>query len=166
MKTRFEDENLKWVPLLILLVLFFPFILKNATFSYKYYLYVINLAGIYMILTVGLDILSGYTGLMSLGHAAFLALGAYFSAIMVDQLGLPFELSLIITPILVGCFGFIIGFPALRVQGIYLGLTTMGFGFIVKRLIIVFNEWTGGSAGLSVSNAKLFGWTINIDWEN
>ena len=86
MKSRFEDENLKWVPLLILLVLFFPFILKNATFSYKYYLYVINLAGIYMILTIGLDILSGYTGLMSLGHAAFLALGAYFSAIMVHKL--------------------------------------------------------------------------------
>ena len=166
MISRFEDENLKWIPLLILLVLFFPFVLKNATFSYKYYLYVINLAGIYMILTIGLDILSGYTGLMSLGHAAFLALGAYFSAIMVDQFALPFELSLIITPILVGCFGFIIGFPALRIQGIYLGLTTMGFGFIIKRLIIVFNEWTGGSAGLRVSNAKLFGWTINSDWEN
>ena len=166
MKSRFEDVKLKWIPLLILLVFFFPFILKSATFSYKYYLYVINLAGIYIILTVGLDILSGYTGLMSLGHAAFLALGAYFSAIMVDQLGLPFELSLIITPMLVGCFGFIIGFPALRVQGIYLGLTTMGFGFIVKRLIIVFSDWTGGSAGLRVSNAKLFGWNINSDWEN
>ena len=61
MKSRFEDENLKWIPLLILLVFFFPFILKSATFSYKYYLYVINLAGIYIILTVGLDILSGFT---------------------------------------------------------------------------------------------------------
>ena len=166
MKSRFENENLKWIPFLILFVILLPFVLKSATFSYKYYLYVINLAGIYIILTIGLDILSGYTGLMSLGHAAFLALGAYFSAIMVDQLGIPFELSLFLTPLLVGCFGFVIGFPALRVQGIYLGLTTMGFGFIVKRLIIVFSSWTGGSAGLHVSDAKLFGWTINSDWEN
>ena len=166
MKSRFENENLRWIPLLILFVILLPFVLKSSTFSYKYYLYVINLAGIYIILTIGLDILSGYTGLMSLGHAAFLALGAYFSAIMVDQFGIPFELSLFLTPFLVGCLGFVIGFPALRVQGIYLGLTTMGFGFIVKRLIIVFSSWTGGSAGLHVSDAKLFGWTINSDWEN
>ena len=139
MKSRFENENLRWIPLLILFVILLPFVLKSSTFSYKYYLYVINLAGIYIILTIGLDILSGYTGLMSLGHAAFLALGAYFSAIMVDQFGIPFELSLFLTPFLVGCFGFVIGFPALRVQGIYLGLTTMGFGFIVKRLIIITN---------------------------
>lgn len=166
MKSRFENENLRWIPLLILFVILLPFVLKSSTFSYKYYLYVINLAGIYIILTIGLDILSGYTGLMSLGHAAFLALGAYFSAIMVDQFGIPFELSLFLTPFLVGCLGFVIGFPALRVQGIYLGLTTMGFGFIVKRLIIIFSNWTGGSAGLQVSNATLFGWTINSDWEN
>ena len=119
-----------------------------------------------MILTVGLDLLSGYTGLMSLGHAAFLAIGAYTSAILVDQLSLPFELSLLITPIIVGCFGFIIGFPALRIEGMYLGLTTMGFGFIIKRLIIAFRDWTGGSAGLRVSNANIFGWQINNDWEN
>ena len=97
MKGRHEDENLKWIPFLILAVFLLPFILKGATFSYKYYLYILNMAGIYIILTVGLDLLSGFTGLMSLGHAAFLAIGAYTSAILVDQAGLPFELSLIIT---------------------------------------------------------------------
>jgi len=103
---------------------------------------------------------------MSLGHAAFLAIGAYTSAILVDQAGLPFELSLIITPIIVGLFGFVIGFPALRIEGMYLGLTTMGFGFIVKRLIIALREWTGGSGGLQVSKASLFGITIKNDWDN
>ena len=166
MKGRYEDENLKWIPVLILAVFILPFILKGVTFSYKYYLYILNMAGIYMILTVGLDLLSGFTGLMSLGHAAFLAIGAYTSAILVDQAGLPFELSLIITPIIVGLFGFVIGFPALRIEGLYLGLTTLGFGFIVKRLIIAFRDWTGGSAGLHVSKASIFGFTANNDWDN
>tara|TARA_B100000315_G_scaffold20204_1_gene17751 strand:- start:4367 stop:5398 length:1032 start_codon:yes stop_codon:yes gene_type:complete len=166
MKSRYDDENLKWIPVLIVAVFLIPFILKGTTFSYKYYLYVLNMAGIYMILTVGLDLLSGFTGLLSLGHAAFLAIGAYTSAILVDQAGLPFELSLLITPIIVGLFGFVIGFPALRIQGIYLGLTTMGFGFIVKRLIIAFRDWTGGSAGLHVSKASIFGITISSDWDN
>ena len=71
MKGRYQDENLKWIPLLIIAIYLFPYLLKNATFSYKYYLYILNMAGIYIILTVGLDLLSGFTGLMSLGHAAF-----------------------------------------------------------------------------------------------
>ncbi len=165
-KGRHDEENLKWIPMIIVAVFALPFLLKSATFSYKYYLYVLNMAGIYIILTVGLDLLSGFTGLMSLGHAAFLAIGAYASAILVDQVGLPFELSLIITPIIVGLFGFVIGFPALRIEGMYLGLTTMGFGFIVKRLIISLREWTGGAGGLQVSKASFFGMTIKNDWDN
>ena len=59
-----------------------------------------------------------------------------------------------------------IGFPALRIEGMYLGLTTMGFGFIVKRLIIALREWTGGAGGLQVSKASCFGMTIKNDWDN
>ena len=165
-KGRYDEENLKWVPLIIVAVFALPFLLKSATFSYKYYLYVLNMAGIYIILTVGLDLLSGFTGLISLGHAAFLAIGAYTSAILVDQVGLPFELSLIITPVIVGFFGLIIGFPALRIEGMYLGLTTMGVGFIVKRMIIALRDWTGGSGGLQVSDATLMGFSIQSDWDN
>ena len=165
-KGRYADENLKWIPLIIMAVFALPFLIKSATFSYKYYLYVINMAGIYIILTVGLDLLSGFTGLISLGHAGFLAIGAYTSAILVDQVGLPFELSLIITPVIVGFFGLIIGFPALRIEGMYLALTTMGFGFIVKRMIIALRDWTGGSGGLQVSNATLLGMDVKSDWDN
>jgi len=166
MKGRYQDENLKWIPALIALVILLPFMLKGMTFSYKYYLYILNTIGIYIILTVGLDILSGYTGLISLGHAGFMAIGAYSSAILVDQVGLPFGLSLIISPIIAGLFGFIIGFPALRISGMYLGLTTMGFGFIIRRLIIALREWTQGSGGLVVSSPELFGFTIKGDWAN
>ena len=166
MKGRYQDENLKWIPALIALVILLPFMLKEMTFSYKYYLYILNTIGIYIILTVGLDILSGYTGLISLGHAGFMAIGAYSSAILVDQVGLPFGLSLIISPIIAGLFGFIIGFPALRISGMYLGLTTMGFGFIIRRLIIALREWTQGSGGLVVSSPELFGFTIKGDWAN
>jgi branched-chain amino acid transport system permease protein len=111
MKGRYDDENLKWIPVLILAIFLFPFILKGATSSYKYYLYVLNIAGIYMILTIGLDLLSGFTGLMSLGHAAFLAIGAYSSAILVDQVGIPFELSIFISPVIAGLFGLVMAFP-------------------------------------------------------
>ena len=115
MKGRYEDENLYWIPVLIIFVFLLPFILKGLSFSYKYYLFVLNMAGIYIILNVGLDLLSGFTGLLSLGHAAFLAVGAYSSAILVDQFGVPFALSLILSPLVAGLFGFVIGFPALRI---------------------------------------------------
>jgi len=151
MKDRYEDENLHWIPVLITLVILLPFVIQGLTYSYKYYLFVLNIAGIYIILTVGLDLLSGYTGLISLGHAAFLAIGAYSSAILVDQFGIPFFLSMIISPLIAGLFGLVFGFPALRITGMYLGLTTMGFGFIVKRLIIALREWTHGAGGLDVS---------------
>jgi branched-chain amino acid transport system permease protein len=124
------------------------------------------MAGIYIILTVGLDLLSGYTGLISLGHSAFLAIGAYTSAILVDQVGIPFILSLFISPLIVGLFGLLIGFPALRITGMYLGLTTMGFGFIVKRLIIAFRVWTQGAGGLEVSHPVILGFSFNSDWDN
>ena len=166
MKGRYDDENLKWIAPLIVLVIVVPFLFRGATFSYRYYLYVLNIAGIYTILTVGLDLLSGYTGLISLGHAGFLAIGAYTSAVLVDQAGVPFGLSLIITPLITGLFGIVVGFPALRISGMYLGLTTMGFGFIVRRLIIALRTWTEGSAGLEVSKPVLFGFTFASDWDN
>lgn len=166
MKDRYEDENLHWIPVLIALVILLPFIIQGLTYSYKYYLFVLNIAGIYIILTVGLDLLSGYTGLISLGHAAFLAIGAYTSAILVDQVGIPFFLSMLLSPLIAGLFGLVIGFPALRITGMYLGLTTMGFGFIVKRLIIALREWTHGAGGLDVSYPVIFGYTIRTDWDN
>ena len=166
MKGRYEDENLTWIPILIVGIFLLPFVLKGLTYSYKYYLFVLNMAGIYIILTVGLDLLSGYTGLISLGHAAFLAIGSYTSAILVDQVGIPFVFSLFISPLIVGLFGFFIGFPALRITGMYLGLTTMGFGFIVKRIIIAFREWTQGAGGLEVSSPIIFGYIFKSDWDN
>ncbi|MFQ6606290.1 MAG: branched-chain amino acid ABC transporter permease [Fidelibacterota bacterium] len=165
-KGRYEEERLVWIPILLLLFLVLPFVLRGTTISFRYYLYVLNLAGIYTILVIGLDLLSGYTGLISLGHAAFFAIGAYTSALLVDQAGVPFGWSLVITPIISGLSGFIIGFPALRVSGMYLGLTTMGFGFIVTRLIIAFRRWTGGASGLEVSSPVLFGHRFQGYWEN
>jgi len=166
MKGRYDEESRFWFLPLILLVFILPFALKGITVSYRYYLYVLNIAGIYMILTVGLDLLSGYTGLISLGQAAFMAIGAYASAIAVDQLGVPFEVSLILSPLIAGMAGFVIGFPALRIKGMYLALTTMGFGFIVHRLIIASRTLTHGSGGLHVSPPEILGYTFKGDWDN
>ena len=115
MKSRYSDENLRWIAPLILLVIAIPFLIRGVTFGYRYYLYVLNIAGIYTILAVGLDILSGYTGLISLGHAGFLAIGAYTSAVLVDQAGVPFGLSLIITPIITGFFGLVVGLSLIHI---------------------------------------------------
>jgi len=166
MKGRYDDENLYWIPVLLLGVVALPFVLESVAAGHRYYLYVLNLAGIYMILTVGLDLLSGYAGLISLGQAAFLAIGAYASAILVDQLGVPFALSLVLSPIIAGLAGFVIGFPALRISGMYLALTTMGFGFIVHRLIIALRAWTQGAGGLQVSPPELFGCALVKPWQH
>ena len=166
MKGRYNDESRWWIPALLLCVLVLPFPLQSVTSAHRYYLYVLNVAGIYMILTVGLDLLSGYTGLISLGQAAFLAIGAYASAILVDQLGVPFAASLFLSPLIAGLAGLVIGFPALRISGMYLALTTMGFGFIVHRLIIALRTWTQGAGGLAVSPPELFGYVLKSDTES
>jgi branched-chain amino acid transport system permease protein len=95
---------------------------------------------------VGLMLLTGYTGQISLGHAAFLAIGAYTSAIM-TSVGVPFVLALPAAGVAAGAAGIVIGLPALRLSGLYLAVATMGFGFIVEEILIRWEGLTGGSMG-------------------
>ena len=102
-------------------------------------------------------------------YALAIALAVWFVSErgeMVSNIAFPEDKRAGFASIIAGCFGFIIGFPALRVSGMYLGLTTMGFGFIIRRLIIALREWTQGSAGLVVSPPNIFGFTIKGDWAN
>ena len=113
-----------------------------------YYNSIIITVGIYIILALGLNLITGVTGQLSLGHAAYMCIGAYTSAIMTMKLGLPFIVAIIGAGIVSAIFGVIIGFPVLRLTGDYLAICTLGFGEILKS--ILFNvPYVGGAMGMS-----------------
>ncbi|MGD2273059.1 MAG: branched-chain amino acid ABC transporter permease [Desulfobacterales bacterium] len=126
-----------------------------------YVAYMLNLICINIIVAVGLNILTGFTGLISLGHAAFMAIGAYTSAILTVRFGFPFWLALPAAGVLTALVGFVVGLPSLRLTGIYLALATMAFGFITDEIILQWQSVTGGADGLSAMPPALFGLTFN-----
>lgn len=107
------------------------------------------MAGIYIILAVSLNLLLGFSGLFSLGHAAFYGIGAYTSALLTLKAGLPFELAFVLSGLITALIGFLFGFPALRLRGIFLAVVTMGFNQIVYLLLVNWEWLTGGPAGLA-----------------
>jgi branched-chain amino acid transport system permease protein len=108
----------------------------------------IVIIGINIILAVSLNLITGFTGQFSLGHAAFMAIGAYVSAVATMYYGLPFALALILGAVSASLAGIVIGIPTLRLKGDYLAIATLGFGEIV-RIIILNNEYVGGASGLN-----------------
>ena len=115
---------------------------------------------IYAVVGWGLMLLAGFTGLFSIGHAAFLGVGAYTEAVLAG-LGWPFPLSLALAAGLSAAVGVVVGLPALRVKGIYLGIATIAFGFIVEEVFARWESVTGGNAGKSVGAVQMFGWTAD-----
>jgi branched-chain amino acid transport system permease protein len=113
-----------------------------------YILYLVSLALIYAIVAIGLGLLIGHTGQISLGHAGFFAIGAYASALLTLRLGLPFVAALLVAGALTATIGFLLGLPALRLSGPYLAVATLGFGLAIPQLVVWQASWTGGSSGL------------------
>jgi branched-chain amino acid transport system permease protein len=128
-------------------LLIFLFTLPLYFSSYSIYLF--NIILVHVILAVGLNILVGYTGQISLGHAGFFAIGAYGTALLMSQLGIPFFAAIIIAGLIAAFFGFIIGLPALRLEGPYLAIATLGFGLTIMHII---GRWEifGGRMGIQV----------------
>ncbi len=120
-----------------------------------YLLYLLNLAGIAVIVALGLNLLTGSAGLVSLGHAAFLAIGAYTAGLLSTRLALPFWLVIPLAAGFTGLVGAIVGLPALRMKGIYLALATLAAQFIVEHLIVSWESLTGGPNGLAVAHPAL-----------
>ena len=100
-----------------------------------------------IILAVSLNLINGYTGQFSIGHAGFMAVGAYTSAVITVKLGLSFELGLVVATLSAGLLGFLIGLPTLRLNGDYLAIATLGLGEII-RISILNIEYVGGASGL------------------
>ena len=145
-----------WYAVLLALLLAAPWMLP------EYFTSQLTFILIYGILGLGLMLLSGYTGLISLGHAAFLAVGAYTEAVLSAR-GWPFPLSIALAALLSSAVGIIVGLPALRVKGIYLSIATMAFGFIVEEVLSRWESVTGGNSGLQVGVVSLFGFKLDSE---
>lgn len=117
---------------------------------------------IYATVGVALMILTGFTGQASLGHAAFLAIGAYTTAYL-HKLGVPFPVYLVAAGLLAGVVGALVGFPALRLQGIYLVIATIAFALIVEEIMARWESVTNGNEGMRVRPIQMFGDTVPRD---
>jgi len=140
-----------WYGLLLLALLAAPWLVP------EYWLAQLTFVLIYGIVGLGLMLLAGFTGLFSMGHAAFLGVGAYTQAALCG-LGWPFPLALACAAALSAAAGLLVGLPALRVKGIYLGMATLSFGFIVEEVFARWESVTGGNAGKHVQAPDFFGW--------
>ena len=117
---------------------------------------------IYATVGVGLMILTGFTGQASLGHAAFLAIGAYTAAYL-QQYNVPFPVYFLVAGLLTGVVGAMVGFPALRLQGIYLVIATISFAFIIEEILARWESVTHGNEGMRVKALQFLGTTVSRD---
>jgi branched-chain amino acid transport system permease protein len=128
-----------------------------------YWVSLMILIGIYIIVALGLNLLSGYTGQVSLGHAAFFGVGAYTSAVLTAKYGVSFWLALPAAGIMGALVGIFVGLPALRLKGLYLAIATMGFGFIVEEIIVQWEHVTNGVNGVMVSRPSIGSFSLESD---
>jgi branched-chain amino acid transport system permease protein len=132
-------------------------------FATTYWLDTLNRIGIAIIGALGLNILIGYSGQISIGHAAFLAVGAYSTAILEVNLGLPFYLAIPLGAVITSAFGLIFGIPSLRLKGLYLAIATLAAHFITTYGIVHWESMTMGVLGLNVPPALVFGMPLDSD---
>lgn len=130
--------------MLWLILALLPFILIRNAFIMT----IFSLVGIYTIASMGLNIIMGYSGQISIGHAAFMSIGAYVSTILSMNYNLPIIFGIFAGGIISFLFGLLIGFPALRLSGFYLAIATMGFVVAIEQLLGSLEHLTGGHAGI------------------
>ncbi|MEH7342562.1 branched-chain amino acid ABC transporter permease [Bacillus sp. JJ1532] len=138
-----KNKKIIFIGLLSSLVLAFPFVFVD-----DYLLHILVISGINIILVLSLNVIAGFAGQISLGHAAFFGIGAYTSALLAMN-GLPFFVSLIIASVITAIGGLLIGYPVLRLRGHYFAIATLGFGQIVHLILNNWMEVTKGPMGLS-----------------
>lgn len=136
-----------WFALLLLLLAILPFIIQS------YYVYVVSLMAVNVIVALGFNLLVGNTGQISLGHAGFVAIGAYTTTMLMTGASIPFILAMVVGGLIAAVFGFLLGLPALRIEGPYLAIATLGFGLAITT-IIGRVDFFGGHMGLSVPGVR------------
>jgi len=151
--------KLQWV--LLILGLFVSLLLP--LFAGDHVLSVIIIIMIYVIASLGLNILTGYCGQISAAQAAFVATGAYTSAILVTKVGLPFWLAVPSAGIITGLIGLVLGGPSLRIKGLYVIMATLAAQFIIMFVITRWKSFTGGTIGYAAPAPMLWGITFNTN---
>src|SRR3989440_756686 len=152
-----ETRRAGWVLAAFIVALFaIPFVAGS------YWLDVTNRAAIAVIAATGLNILTGYTGQISLGNAAFLAVGAYTTAFLANH-GVPFLVTCPASGIVAALAGMVFGIPSLRLKGLYLAMATLAAHFIVEFTASHWEAVTGGVAGISTASPRIFGYDFSDD---
>ena len=147
--------NLPYIAIILVLAIV-PLFISNL-----YYIQVMIFIGIYIILALSLNLLNGYVGLLSIGHAAFYGIGAYASAKLVMEAGLPFLLAMPAAGFIAGLFGYLIAKPTLRLSGIYMTLATLGFNMIFFLVLQNWMSFTNGPLGImDIPPPAIFGYQI------
>jgi branched-chain amino acid transport system permease protein len=133
----------------------------------KYYFIVLNVIGLNTIVVVGLNLLIGFAGQISLGHAAFYGLGSYFSGILTVNYGFPLWPAMLVGMLATGAVAYLIGYPSLKLRGHYLVMATLGFGIIINILMGELEQFTGGYDGLmGIPPLTMGGLTFDNDLKN
>jgi branched-chain amino acid transport system permease protein len=168
-KTNYRDDaaiwqtkaSRFWLALLLIALMAFPFVFQGS----RYMLYVVNSVLIAVIAAVGLNILTGFTGQISLGHGAFMGVGAYASGYFMIKLGMPFIACIVAAGFVTAIVGMIFGIPSLRLKGLYLAIATLAAQVILEFVFVRWRDVTGGSQGLMVPPAAVGGITFNSDFK-
>jgi len=153
-----NKRDLAYFGALALIIILIPLFVES-----KYYFIVLNVIGLNTIVVVGLNLLIGFAGQISLGHAAFYGMGSYFSGILTVNYGFPLWPAMIIGMFATGAVAYIIGYPSLKLKGHYLVMATLGFSIIVYILMGELEEFTGGHDGLIGIQPLSIG---NVEFDN
>ena len=158
--TKLKRAKGFWLSILLSLIFFavIQIMISGGTLN-PFYQNTLMFIGINIILATSLHLIIGITGQFSIGHAGFLAVGAYASAIITMKLELPFFVALIVGGLVAALAGLIIGIPSLRLKGDYLAIATLGFGEIV-RIVLLNIDYVGGASGMQVSHFTSWPWVF------
>lgn len=154
---KIKNNRLLKILLAAAIIILVPLLTPNM-----YIMQIVNMICIYIILGTSINVLTGFTGQLSLGQAAFFGIGAYVTALLNTRAGLQFFPCLICSVIITALFGVILAVPALKVKGSYLALLTMGFGEVVRIVMINWTPVTNGTAGiLGIESPVIFGFAFD-----
>ena len=156
--TIFESRTAR-----VMMVAFLCCLFTLPLYTPGYLLDIINRIGIAIIGAIGLNILTGFTGQISLGNAAFMAIGAFSCGYLGTRFNIPFYLCIPLAGLITAFFGMFVGIPSLRIKGLYLAMATLAAHFIVEFLVVKWESVTGGVAGLTIPTPKLGSFAIDSD---
>jgi branched-chain amino acid transport system permease protein len=162
-----EDERIfrtrfirAWFVILLILMAFVFILSLLGIGANEYHYFIGNLILVNLIAATGLQLLVGFTGLLSLGHAAFMGVGAYTSALLITKWGCPFILAILMAGLVASLFGIIVGIPSLRIKGFYLMVATLAFQFVIEYMIIHWDKLTRGIRGIELPTPRIFGFSL------